>query len=92
MAKTLDESVGVLLQAVERVSANRQRPDSLALGTVTAEGRDSLRVQCGGTVLTRENLWIGSGMSVSALDVGDEVVLLTQDQQRYYIICKVEPV
>ena len=53
MAKTLDESVGVLLQAVETVSANRQRPDSLALGTVTAEGRDSLRVQCGGTVLTR---------------------------------------
>lgn len=92
MAKTLDESVGVLLQAVEVVSANRQRPASLDLGTVTAEGRDSLRVQCGGTVLTRENLWISSGMSVSALDVEDQVILLTQDQQRYYIICKVEPI
>ena len=123
MGKTLDESVRDLMSAMGSMSRKNQRPASFAIGKVLAGSREGLRVQCGGTVLTAQDIWCdeallagyspkltgslpgtcpdGSTMtpvtkdqlkrSEFALKAGDRVVLLTEDQQIYYLICKVVP-
>ncbi len=122
MGRPLDESVGDLLAAMGQVSRENQGPEAFAIGTVTVGSQEGLRVQCGGTELTRADLWINEALlegytpqlegdltgSCSdggtcavhmeredlsrarfALAAGDRVVLLTQDKQIYYLLCKV---
>ena len=123
MGKTLDESVGDLMSAMGSMSRKNQRPASFAIGKVLAGSREGLRVQCGGTVLTAQDIWCDEALlagyspkltgtllgscpdgqtrtevtkdqlkrSEFALKAGDRVVLLTEDQQIYYLICKVVP-
>lgn len=121
MGKTLDESVGALLGAMEAVSGQHQSPVSFAIGEVKVGTQEGLRVQCGGNLLTEKDIWINEALLVGyspkltgtllgtcpdgetvtpvskdqlkrsefALKAGDRVVLLTQDEQAYYLICKV---
>ena len=92
MPRTLDESAGDLLTAMGAVSRGAQGPTALAIGTVTSGLQEGLRVQCGGTKLTAADIWINDGLLAGyrpALAVGDRVVLLTQDEQVYYLLCKV---
>lgn len=121
MAKTLDESVGLLLSAMGRMGENHQSPMVLAVGQVVVGSQEGLQVQCGGNVLTAADLWINEALlegyspklignlpgtcpdgrtntpvtkdqltrSEFALAAGDRVVLLTEDEQAYYLLCKV---
>lgn len=123
MGKTLDESVGTLLKAMGTISGQSQRPASFAIGEVKVGSQEGLQVQCGGNVLTANDIWINESLLVGyspkliaveplpgtcpdgrtstpvtkdqltrgefALKRGDRVVLLTQDEQSYYLICKV---
>ena len=117
MPRNLDDSVGDLLTAMGAVSRGTQGPAAFAVGTVTAGTQEGLRVQCDGTELTGEDLWINEALiegytpqlegaidngaysihvdqedlsrAQFALAAGDRVVLLTQDEQAYYLICKV---
>lgn len=122
MAKTLDESVGTMLEAMNQLNQRNQRPASFAIGTVTVGSQEGLKVQCGGLELTADQIWINEallfgyspklvgtihGLCTSpgsttdevqkddltrgefALKAGDRVVLLTKDEQAYYLICKV---
>lgn len=121
MGKTLDESVGALLEAMEAVSGQNQSPASFAIGEVKVGTQEGLRVQCGGNLLTAKDIWINEALLVGyspklvgtlpgtcpdgetltpvtkdqlkrsefALKAGDRVVLLTADEQAYYLICKV---
>ena len=121
MAKTLDESVGLLLSAMGQMGAEKQGPMALAIGQVVAGSQEGLQVQCGGNVLTAADIWINEALlegyspkligslpgtcpdggtntpvtkdqltrSEFALTAGDRVVLLTEDEQAYYLLCKV---
>lgn len=121
MAKTLDESVGLLLSAMGQIGSEKQGPMALAVGQVMVGSQDGLQVQCGGNILTTVDIWINEALlegyspkltgtlpgscpdgrtttpvtenqltrSEFALKVGDRVVLLTQDEQAYYLLCKV---
>ena len=121
MAKTLDESVGLLLSAMGQMGAEKQGPMTLAIGQVVAGSQEGLQVQCGGNILTAADLWVNEALlegyspkltgtlpgtcpdggtptpvakdqltrSEFALTAGDRVVLLTQDEQAYYLLCKV---
>ena len=121
MARTLDESVGLLLSAAGGLARVGLPPGALAVGTVERASREGLRVQCGGLSLGPGRIWIneallegyspkltgtltgscpdgGTTTPVAAdqltrgefgLAEGDRVVLLTQDEQDYYLICKV---
>lgn len=121
MAKTLDESVGMLLSAMGQVSRGNQTPMALAIGQVLVGSQEGLQVQCGGNVLTTADIWINEALlegyspklegslpgtcpdggthtpvtpeqltrAEFALRAGDRVVLLTEDEQAYYLLCKV---
>lgn len=121
MAKTLDESVGLLLSAMGQMSSEGQGPMALAIGQVLVGSQEGLQVQCGGNVLTAADIWINEALlegyspkligslpgtcpdggtttpvtkdqltrSEFALAAGDRVVLLTEDEQAYYLLCKV---
>ena len=121
MGKTLDESVGALLGAMEAVSGQSQPPVSFAIGEVKVGSQEGPRVQCGGNLLKEKDIWINEALLVGyspkltgtlygycpdgdtttpvskdqlkrsefALKAGDRVVLLTADEQAYYLICKV---
>ena len=123
MAKTLDESVGDLMAAMGAMNQRSQRAPSFAIGKVVAGTQAGLRVQCGGNVLTAEQIWCNEAMleeyspklegtltgtcpdggtvtpvtkdqlkrAEFALKEGDRVALLTENQQIYYVICKVVP-
>ena len=121
MAKTLDESVGLLLSAMGQMGSGSQGPMALAIGQVLVGSQEGLQVQCGGNVLTAADIWINGALlegyspkligslpgtcpdggtntpvtkdqltrSEFALTAGDRVVLLTEDEQAYYLLCKV---
>ena len=121
MAKTLDESVGLLLSAMGQMGSGSQGPMALAIGQVLVGSQEGLQVQCGGNVLTAADIWINEALlegyspkligslpgtcpdggtntpvtkdqltrSEFALTAGDRVVLLTEDEQVYYLLCKV---
>lgn len=121
MAKTLDESVGLLLSAMGQMGSGSQGPMALAIGQVLVGSQEGLQVQCGGNVLTTADIWINEALlegyspkligslsgtcpdggtntpvtkdqltrSEFALTAGDRVVLLTGDEQAYYLLCKV---
>lgn len=123
MAKTLDESVGDLMATMGAMNQRSQRAPSFAVGKVLNETQEGLRIQCGGNVLTAEQIWCNETLlegyspklegdlpgscpdgvtntpvtkdqltrAEFALKEGDRVVLLTEDQQIYYLICKVVP-
>lgn len=68
------------------------------LGTVRQAGGGRLRVSCGGLALEREDLYVHAGLDwrwtedtggAELLRPGDLVILLTGDDQTYYLICKV---
>ena len=119
--KSLDESVGTLLSAMNAQSKKNQRPSSFCIGQVTVGTEESLKIQCSGLELTADQIWINEALLVGyspklvgtlpgtcpdgttitpvtkdqltrgefALKAGDRVVLFTQDEQAYYLICKV---
>ena len=121
MPKTLNESAGDLLSAIGRMARKSQAAASLAVGIVKRGSQAGVQIQCGGTLLTAEDLWcnealldgydprltgvlhgtcptgetttpVSSGQltrGAFALNAGDRVVLLTEDEQTYYIVCKV---
>lgn len=121
MAKTLDESVGLLLSAMGQMGSGSQGPMALDIGQVLVGSQEGLQVQCGGNVLTAADIWINEALlegyspkligslpgtcpdggtntpvtkdqltrSEFALTAGDRVVLLTEDEQAYYLLCKV---
>ena len=121
MAKTLDESVGLLLSAMGQMGSGSQGPMALAICQVIVGSQEGLQVQCGGNVLTAADIWINEALlegyspkligslpgtcpdggtntpvtkdqltrSEFALTAGDRVVLLTEDEQAYYLLCKV---
>lgn len=121
MAKTLDESVGLLLSAMGQMGSGSQGPMALAIGQVLVGSQEGLQVQCGWNVLTAADIWINEALlegyspkligslpgtcpdggtntpvtkdqltrSEFALTAGDRVVLLTEDEQAYYLLCKV---
>ena len=120
MPRSLDESAGDLLTAMGQAARRSQGPLAFALGEVTAGTQEGLRVQCGGTELTAEDLRVNEALLTGycpqlsgtlhgcgsctvpvdredlararfALVAGDQVVLLTQDEQVYYLLCKVVP-
>lgn len=121
MPKTLSESAGDLLASMGKMARKSQAPVSFAIGTVKKGTQEGLQVQCGGTLLTVQDLWIDEALLEGyspqltgtllgycpdgetttpvaagqlkrdsfALRAGDRVVLLTEDEQTYYIMCKV---
>lgn len=124
MPRSLDESAGDLITAMGQAARRSQGPMAFALGEVTAGTQEGLRVQCGGTELTAEDLRVNEALLTGycpqlsgtlhgsctgggsctvpvdredlararfALVAGDQVVLLTQDEQVYYLLCKVVP-
>ena len=124
MPRSLDESAGDLLTAMGQAARRSPGPLASALGEVTAGTQEGLRVQCGGTELTAEDLRVNEALLTGycpqlsgtlhgsctgggsctvpvdredlararfALVAGDQVVLLTQDEQVYYLLCKVVP-
>lgn len=48
-----------------------------------------LLINCNGIQLDREDLLINSDLLVNSLKVGSIVVLLTNDNQKFYLICEV---
>lgn len=86
MPRSLDDSVGDLLASMGEISRRAQGPAIFSIGEVTVGTQEGLKVQCGGTELTVKDLWINAAQP--ALEAGDRVVLLTQDEQAYYLLCK----
>ena len=62
MAKTLDESVGLLLSAMGQMGSGSQGPMALAIGQVLVGSQEGLQVQCGGNVLTAADIWINEAL------------------------------
>lgn len=95
MPRSLDESAGDLLSAMGQAARRSQGPASFVLGEVTAHVPanqwSALRIQCGGNELRAEDLWANEGLTGQELEAGERVVLLTQDEQVYYLLCKVVP-
>lgn len=121
MAKTLDDSAGDMLAAMDAFHRQNQRADSFVIGQVLVGSQEGLVLQANGLPITANQIWINEALLAGyspklvgqlpgtcpdggtmtpvtkdqltrgefALKAGDRVVLLTQDEQSYYLICKV---
>lgn len=89
--ESFEESVGRMLEGMAQVGKRGQAPAQFVIGQVLEAGEHTLRVVCGGQELGREDLWVNEALLAPggrALARGDRVVLLTEDGQDYYLICK----
>ena len=88
-------------EAAARLVVALGAPDSVSafrLGEVQETGKGELKVNSDGLPLDRDDLWINPQLNYQweedtgeahLLRPGDRVVLLSLDNQAYYLICKV---
>lgn len=91
------DPVNDLLDVITQIG-QKDRHSAFCVGTVLQAGGGKLRIKRGGVPLERENLWVNEALDWAwtedlggrnCLTPGDRVVLLTLDDQTYYLICKV---
>lgn len=94
MSREIAELVHQLSEAIRPSLAQA----SFCIGTVQQAGRGRLRVGRGSLILEREDLYVDPTLkwnweedtgAPELLRPGDRVVLLTEDEQTYYLICRV---
>lgn len=89
---TFEESASRILESMAEAGRRQQRPSQFAIGKVLEVSETVLRVLTNNQELKTDDLWVNEALlplGKHALAKDDRVVLLTEDWQFYYLICKV---
>ena len=95
--KTFEESMASLTESMLQAARSTQPGSAFRLGQVRWAGHGVLQVDCDGLLLDKEDLWLSPYLSYTwvqdngadnLLRTGDRVVLLTQDEQDYYLLAR----
>lgn len=93
----MGDPIGDLIKQLVQAAQAGARGPSFCVGRVTRAGFGRLQVTRDSLPLDKEDLYVNPALSwtwtedhgeTSFLRAGDRVVLLTSDDQTYYLVCK----